>query len=562
MKRFLCLTVVICGFALSASGQTLAHLPKRSNPPATPTGGASSTRAPASSSTYALVAWTELGMHCIDGKDYSIFSVLPPYNVIHAQLIQRTEPPVLITSGVTITYQATADTKGSIDSSSSTKTDFWNYARLLFLNSVPPETGLAGYKTQGTTPQPMTYNTTEGYWEAVGVPTVPYDDKSKFNPFPMAKLVAKDPAGKLLATASIVLSVSDEMSCKTCHASDSDRNAMPASGWVNNSDPAKDTKLNILKKHDDRWPISQYLTQLQTNGWTYQSSLYQTATSGTPVLCAACHSDNALGLPGLSGVKPLTTDMHTLHGAQILLVTGKTLDVNSATSDLNSCYLCHPGPVTLCKRGAMNTQLCSACHGNLTRVGDPTRTGWLDVPSCQMCHNNSLRYTSTFGKGVWRQTKDLTFATNANVPLTGKSLYRYSSGHGAVFCSGCHGSPHAEYPSLQANDNVYPTALQGYVGKITECTVCHTNVAVSPTGGPHGVHTLGQSWVDEGGHRNYADSYGYQSCAYCHGLKYNGSFLSQAKVQRTFTLEDGRVKTFPALHQFNCYDCHNGPNGG
>jgi hypothetical protein len=563
MKRLLLVAIAVCGFVLTASGQTLAHLPKRLPTPPNPTRPVSPMPVTAASTGYALVAWTELGMHCIDGNDYSVFSVLPPYNVIHAQLVQKTEPPVLITSGITITYQSTADSKGSINTSSSGKTNFWTYVRTLFLNSVPPETGLAGYKTQSHTPQPLTYNSIEGYWEAVGIPTVPTDDKSKFNPFPMVKLVAKDTAGHVLATASIVLSVSDEMSCATCHASNSDKNAMPSSGWVNNPDPAKDTKLNILKKHDDRWPISQYLSQLEANGWSYQPSLYQTANSGTAVLCAACHSDNALGLPGIPGVGPLTTDMHTLHGSQILLATGTTLDVNSKTSDLNSCYLCHPGPVTLCKRGAMNTQLCSACHGNLTKVGDPTRTGWLDVPSCQMCHNSGLRYTSTFtSKGQWRQTKDLTFATNPDVPQPGKDLFRYSAGHGAVFCSACHGSPHAEYPSLQANDNVYPTGLQGYVAKVTECGVCHGSLPVSATGGPHGIHTLGQTWVNESGHQNYVDRYGYQACAYCHGVRFNGSALSQSKIQRTFTVEDGNVKTFPALHQFTCYDCHNGPNGG
>jgi hypothetical protein len=106
--------------------------------------------------------------------------VLPPYNVIHAQLVQKTEPPVLITSGVSITYQATTDTNGSFNSSSSSKTNFWTYVRTLFLNSVPPETGLAGYQTQSKTPQAMTYNATEGYWEAVRIPTVPYDDKNLF----------------------------------------------------------------------------------------------------------------------------------------------------------------------------------------------------------------------------------------------------------------------------------------------------------------------------------------------------------------------------------------------
>ena len=52
---------------------------------------------------YALVAWSELGMHCMDGKDYSVFAVLPPYNTIHAQLLKRGEPPTRIIGGVTIT---------------------------------------------------------------------------------------------------------------------------------------------------------------------------------------------------------------------------------------------------------------------------------------------------------------------------------------------------------------------------------------------------------------------------------------------------------------------------
>ncbi len=510
--------------------------------------------------TYALMAWSELGMHCIDGKDYSIFSVLPPYNIIHAQLVKKGEPPTIITSGVTITYQATKDTKGSINSISSTKTNFWDYVDLLFLASPPPDTGLAGYKTQGNTPNPMTYNATLGYWEAVGIPTIPYDDKGNFNPYPMALLVAKDSnTGQVLATAKIVLSVSDEMSCANCHASKTDPAAKPAKGWVNNPDPNKDMKLNILRKHDDRWQISKYLGQLQKLGYNYQSTLYQTAVSGTPVLCAACHADNALGLAGLPGINPLTTDMHTLHGPQVNYPNKATLD--QGTTDLATCYVCHPGPKTLCKRGAMNKVNCFNCHGDVSHVGDPSRTGWLIEPACQMCHNTSRRYKTAFtSKWVWRQTKDQTFATNPNVPVKGSDLYRYSTGHGSVFCSGCHGSPHAEFPTLQANDNVYPKNLQGYAAKITECTVCHTNLAADGTNGPHAIHTLGQTWVD--GHPDYVDKHGHQACAYCHGKTYHGSVLSQAKVQRIFNIDDGGKKTFPALHQFSCYDCHNGPGGG
>ncbi len=556
MKRLLTIVAMISLVALSCGAGGPA--PQSSSATSASSAGGSS----AATSPYSLVAWTELGMHCIDGKDYSIFSILPPYNVIHAQLIKKGEPPTQITSGVTLTYQAMPDSTASVNTSSAGKTNFWNYVRVLFLNSVPPETGLAGYKTQSKTPQPMSYNSTEGYWEGVGIPTVAYDDKSVFNAFPMAKLVAKDSTGKVLASASVVLSVSDEITCNTCHGSNTDPAAKPASGWVNNPDPAKDAKLNILKKHDDRWPISQYLSQLQTNGWTYQSSLYQTAVSGTPILCAACHSDNALSLPGLPGIGSEASDMHTLHGPQILLSNNQTLDQNSTTSDLNSCYLCHPGPKTQCKRGAMNTQLCSSCHGNVSYVGTASRQPWFIEPACQMCHNTSQRYTTTFDStGKWRQTTDKTFATNDNVPITGANLYRYSTGHGTVFCSACHGSPHAEFPTLEANDNVYPTKLQGYAAKITECTVCHTNqLSVTGNGGPHGLHNVGQTWVN--GHPDYVDSHGYQACAYCHGANYKGLALSQSKVARTFTLDDGGKKTFSAGHQFSCYDCHNGPNGG
>ena len=93
--------------------------------------------AAAANTAYTLVAWSELGMHCIDGKDYAVFSVLPPYNVIHAQLLKKGEPPLPITTGVTVTYQATADAKKSINTISSTKTNFWTYVQALLTPTRP-----------------------------------------------------------------------------------------------------------------------------------------------------------------------------------------------------------------------------------------------------------------------------------------------------------------------------------------------------------------------------------------------------------------------------------------
>lgn len=533
----------------------------------------------AATTKYRLTAWSELGMHCIDGKDYSVFSVLPPYNIIHAQLMTLANPPVLITSGVTITYQAVADPSGSINTISSTKTNFWDWDNLLFPKAVPPvitvvnppaDVGLTGNPVQSLTPHPLTYNSSLGYWEATGVPTIPYDDTGKYKPYVMAVLTAKDTHGTVLATAKTVMPVSDEMSCSVCHASNSDPNAKPNAGWVNNPDPSKDTKLNILRKHDDRFNISGYLTQLAANGYNYKSTLEATANALTPVLCDACHKSNALGEAGFSGINPLTQDMHALHGPQIYIPTGNSLDVESATSPLHSCYLCHPGVKTKCERGAMSSNIvCSSCHGNLagtvpgtsgTYVGQATRTGWLTEPACQMCHQNSLRYTTTLDSSDhWRKSTDQTFATNQNVPSTGFELYRYSKGHGAIYCSSCHGSPHAEFPTTQANDNVYSTTLQGYKGVIRECQVCHNPIPMTLNGGPHGMHTVGQDWVTS--HHDYV--HGNQAaCQYCHGGDYRGTFLSQLKTKKTFDAGDYGIKTFTAGHMISCYDCHNGPNPG
>jgi hypothetical protein len=497
-------------------------------------------------------------MHCMDGKDYSIFSILPPYNTVRAQLIKNGSPAQVVTTGVTLTYEAVADTTGSINTSSSNKTNFWTYASALFLTSLNLDVGLTGKPVQSTTPHPLDFDSSAGVWEAVGIPTVPYDDRGQVNAYPMAKIVAKDSTGKVLAEAKVVLAVSDEISCWNCHASGSNPNAQPAAGWENNPDPLKDVKLNILKLHDQKNDISSYLATLATKGYTYQSSLYQTAISGTPILCAACHSSNALSAPGVGDVLPLTQAMHTLHGGVTNPSSGTTLD--NATSPFASCYLCHPGVTTRCQRGAMGSIVCMSCHGNLSAVGSATRRGWLDLPACQNCHTDSNRYTTAFdGTGQWRTTSDTTFATNPNTPVPNAHLYRLSKGHGALGCPACHGSPHAEYPTSQPNDNVYSLAAQGYSGEIRECTVCHgQSAALSSASGPHGIHTLGQAWVN--GHHTYAENGHYTACAYCHGVDYRGSPLSAVKTARSFKAEDS-TKTFPAGYMIGCYDCHNGPSG-
>ena len=56
---------------------------------------------------FTVLAANDLGMHCAD-QDYQIFSILPPFNVVHAQVIRRgtaTSSPQLVVPGVDTTLE-------------------------------------------------------------------------------------------------------------------------------------------------------------------------------------------------------------------------------------------------------------------------------------------------------------------------------------------------------------------------------------------------------------------------------------------------------------------------
>lgn len=524
---------------------------------------------------YTLVAWNDLGMHCVDGKDYSIFSILPPYNNLHAHLVRKdVTSGKNVTSGVTLTYEAVADTTGSINTTSVTKTNFWDWVLTLFGARPSDNRGLnlsdptVSNPTPSLSPAAMNYNSKMGWWEAEGIPITPYDDAGNKNYYPMVKVVARDGGGTVLATTKVVLPVSDEMTCKGCHSSNGNyAAARPDAGWVNDPNPEKDWKKNILRFHDQEHPTA--IADAGMGGKYTGGTLLATAQSGTPVLCAACHKSNALGTPQVGSIKPLTQALHSVH-AQVKDPVNGTL-LNDATNR-DACYLCHPGSKTKCLRGAMgnakkadgsNAIDCQSCHGSMSTVGSASREGWLDQPNCQQCHDKDgngvfQRYTSVFSSGTTpRATRDTKFATNPNTPMSGKSLYRFSKGHGNLQCEACHGATHAEYPSSHANDNVQSIALQGHSGTIAECSACHTTAPTNFTGGPHGMHVTGQDAVRL--HEDVAER-GTEGCKTCHGADYRGTFLSATSMARTLRIEDGKTKVYTAKQKVGCYDCHNGPN--
>jgi hypothetical protein len=181
---------------------------------------------------------------------------------------------------------------------------------------------------------------------------------------------------------------------------------------------------DILSEHD-----SEYGTSLS-------------AAANKPVLCASCHPSLALGI-NTGPEWPLSRALHGSHASRGA-----------------SCYDCHPGATTKCNRSLAHTTdngNCTTCHGDMANVASTIAQGripWANESGCATCH---------------------TGVTGVN---TGIALYRNSKGHGNIYCSSCHGSPHAMYPSKEAADNYQSKQYQGFTSTIKtigSCGVCHDN---------------------------------------------------------------------------------------
>ncbi len=536
---------------------------------------------PEPSQGWTLTTWNDLGMHCMD-EDFSVFAILPPFNTLNAQLINKSGQKVAGGSGVTLYYEAAADPDGSETRTSIPQTNFWQYAEQLFGANLPGDVGLIGNAMPGisNTPQPMHWSATHNWWTAEGIPLIPKNKFGDDQPYPLVRVTARNAAGSLLADTLVTAPVSAEMNCVTCHASGTQTAAEPATGWSNDANPVRDYRLNILRLHDGRHLASPaYLAALAQVGYSTLGLYDSVVSHAKPILCASCHGSNALGTTGAVGVPPLTQAMHAKHATAQDPITGEQL---GASIQRASCYQCHPGKQTKCLRGAMGRasdhfgqplMSCQSCHGGMADVGAPGRAGWFDEPNCQSCHtgthtNNAgqVRFTSSFlANGTVRQPADDRFATKPDSPAPGVSLFRFSHGHGDLTCSACHGSPHAVYPTSERNDNIQSLTLQGHVGTIGDCAVCHQN-DVSHTrtvnGGPHGMHGIGSWWIKE--HHDYipeqSDFRDVSSCNACHGTDSKGAELSKALGPRAFPTEKFGTVSFWQGQRVSCYDCHDGPN--
>ncbi|HND51580.1 MAG TPA: hypothetical protein PLV92_04255 [Pirellulaceae bacterium] len=519
---------------------------------------------------YQIFAWNDLGMHCYD-SDFSVFSLLPPFNTVHAQVVKKGVKPSLASpTDVNVTFSAIADPTGSFNSTSFGKTNFWSYSAALYGAQPPVDEGLTGTKMPGlsNTQRGMKFEAGK-VWTAMGLPITNLDDQFKFNAYPMMRFSAtRVGETKANSTVDAVVPVSSEMDCKSCHANgkiaaDDLHVQLLGLKLSAQTDPDLQSRENILRLHDIR-----YGTQLFDH---------------RPVLCASCHYSPALDLAGTGPVGAqigrtyLSRAMHLRHG--------KTMDNKMPTADnppiipdagVQACYKCHPGNETNCLRSVMAGAGvgCQKCHGDLLAVGGQyklttgkVREPWKDLPKCQSCHTGDL--VSNLGGAVPRLQA---FASNdpaATPTLAPKSrfaepagvLYRNSLGHGGVACVACHGSPHAEWPATNpaANDNLTARQLQGHAGVVIECSTCHDQSLGLTMDGPHGMHNVNsQSWVKD--HKTFVEKKGMASCRACHGLTLDGAYLSVTPVDRTFTIADRRSITIKAGSKVSCTLCHKKPN--
>jgi hypothetical protein len=281
--------------------------------------------------TMAVLAWNDLGMHCM-GQDNSELMILPPFNNLHAQVVDRTrEDPRIVSTGITVKYTLPSNTH------SADKDNFWTYAPALLGVTLPPDIGLTGNGLSGTMAA-----TGDNDWAATGIPLTPIDDSGRENPYPLA-LVTVLKNGVEVARTQAVVPVSWEMNCQLCH-----------------NTPGISVATDILRKHD------------QLHGTTLENH--------KPVLCAGCHADNALGAAGTPGASNLSSAMHSAHASRM-----------SAAGLAVDCYACHPGIRTQCLRDVhySNGRSCTFCHGSMTDVGNPVRKPWIDEPRCSNCHTRA-----------------------------------------------------------------------------------------------------------------------------------------------------------------------------
>lgn len=532
------------------------------------------------SEEYKVFAMNRRGMAFPD-YDFSVSAIFPPANFLVAQVVAinpAQKPALLDDTQVEVRYSAVSDANGSINSVSSTKTNFWEHANELYHFYSPiifqPDQGVHGMTAEAqwmpgfdNAPQKFTrYDTLTSTFTAPYIPITPVDDLGSKNYFPLYKIEAVDRATQQpLASTVVPLPMAEPMHCELCHitggvaADDLTSQRFGGLTWSDEPDPANNAKQNIAILHSLVAGLDLTIRQ--------------------PYLCAECHYSPIADPDGTGPVgiyqprrNPLSISIHAWHA----LDRDRNVPSDNAQALIPengeaSCKICHGGiqPYT---RGPMHEQgmVCQDCHGGMMSVGKSplvgaadTRRPFVDEPRCESCHTGD-EVSHLGDELVLRKAYDEPdpfatprLATNRRFAEQPGTLYRNSIGHGGLTCISCHGSPHAEWPVAtdETHDNDIAMRLQGHAGTIVECSACHgTNPPLSMNG-PHGLHNVDDAnWVAN--HGDFFDAGNRALCQTCHGTDLRGSRLSKAAAPRSFTLPDGQTIDYSAGQAVGCADCH------
>ncbi|MDD5758362.1 MAG: hypothetical protein PHI06_04700 [Desulfobulbaceae bacterium] len=492
-----------------------------------------------------VLATNDLGMHCAcPGTEY--FMLLPPFNTIRAQVIERGKEPKVLGAedGIVIEYKMVENTDASLKSDPYYSTWIKNMPKYGFGPAVRADGKVQGIS--GATLSGQLEPQKEGWWEIVGIPAYPDATNSTAadkimtdplggpnrNPYLTAEIKVKDAvSGQLLTETKAVVPVAFG-GCCNCHlqlTKDKGMEPTPANSFA---------LMGSLHKRDSGIDFS----KIDPDGDGQPG----------PIRCSACHLDPAMGETTAPGYKGYATSKYTfsnvLHRWHAENEAVKKYDPNLATN----CYACHPGNNVGCFRDfhADKGLWCTDCHGDLNQraaegqVDNPWSR--MTLPKCADCHGD-------MGEG------------GGNVNVFGGEFLN-SRGHvdQKVLCSSCHGSPHALYPSSVAKDNYQPLTLQGSESAIGKCDVCHTDMGSKWAMPPHvradgstatggtttgGTTTGGTTTVDAATELKttclncHGDNQSKVSCSNSKWTGHNGSKVSTAVYNAVTQLKTGGTCT-------------------
>jgi hypothetical protein len=448
-------------------------------------------------------------------------------------------------SAVRLVYNAQADATGSINTTSAGKTNFWRWGTGWFTGNLPVNVGITGTRMpEKRNPQrPFgPFDPAKGWFVLEGVPITIFDDTGAINPFSLFAVSAIDQVtDSLLYSLPTVVPASNEVNCRACHKTGgvaANATVDATIVWSTVANLERQSRFNILLLHNKR----------------NDTKLVR------PVRCSSCHYDPAVDLTGQGPQNTLPFFSHAMHGFHAPRIP-------QDPKSLSTCANCHPAsPVggTACLRGAMGVAgiVCISCHGNMFNIGKEARQPWVDEPKCQSCHTGDAldnRGRIRFRKSFTGPARNPVFrvATNQRFAENPGTLFRNSLGHNGVACESCHGSPHAEWPSREVNDNAAAVQLQGHKGPIIECKVCHGATLPPTKEGPHGLHNINDpAWFD-GQHESFYEN-DKAGCMACHGNTLGGTVLSVVPVARRFATGEGTFSIAKGK-RVACDLCHDSP---